>query len=246
MAPTDQNVPLWPRVELTWTTPFSGTLWQRLSVGKEIPQEILSRVAQDTEQPPSDPKSAQLGFKAARLFYALPTDRSIDPRYARLYAFQRSDNEIFWYLSLMMAPDSSPPESIATGDLQIGGLIGLTKLLNEVFAEHAPIGTFVVRFSFDAAGWSCKALELDIAAIYSNEISRFGSALKYEQVSFNVTNGADGVEVITIGHDSEDKEFWCQIDIKSQVSPVQQPWFSSINDLCNEVQKYFFAHQEAR
>ncbi len=253
MPTAAQEALLWPRIQVTWTTPTSDAIWQRLSVGQEIPQELLSQVVRETQNDAPSVESKPVGvssqpvFKAARLLYALPTDRAIDPRYARLYTFQHnSRDDIFWYLTLLVAPESKPPDVIVAADQNIGGLSGLSQLLNDVIDAHTPIGLFDTRFAFDVNGWSCKALEQNMLALYGQSFDKFGTALKSDHMSFDVIDGVGGLESMTLGRNAQDNQFWCEFSVRTQITRATQPWFSAINSLCRDVQDYFFRYQEAR
>lgn len=246
MATTDQNVPLWPHIEASWTTPTSEELWQKLAVGQEsvvrlVEPEDLSVAGQAPRGEMDSQENEPTVPIFIRSVYLLSHNRAVEPRYAELNVARPPDGDVLhWRLIVKKTPDSPPPEQIANSSKGIGGFIGGMDLMRDVIGLSAPVAYFFATYHCEGTGAVCRILDhsprtlLDLSGVQGS----------MRQVSYRIEDGRNGLRDVSIDYDKEGDRYVVNLSLRMPLSVDEYIWFPAVSDICAETKASLFYSPE--
>ena len=247
MATTDQNVPLWPHIEVSWTTPTSDELWQKLAVGQESVVRLVESadVNVANQVVPHSESDAQEEGQAVpisiRSVYILSQNRTIEPRYTELNVARPVDGSVLqWQLMVKKMPDTPPPELIINSSKGIGGFEGGMELMRAVIGLSAPMAYFSATYQYAAMGAICRVLDssprmlLDLSGVQGS----------MRQVSYRIEDGWNGLRNVSIDYDKEGDRYVVNLSLRMLLSVDESVWFPLVNEICAETKASLFYSSE--
>lgn len=244
MATTDQNVPLWPYIEASWTTPSSE--WQKLEscselLTLEMPMLAVTNDA-DLDVTPDESNDASGGPQVMhiRTIFALSQNKAREPRYAELSVARPPNVDLLhWHLIIKKMPDSSPPELIAASSKVIGGFDGAVKLLQDVVDSAAPLARFVAIYEVDAKETLCRVLDKTPQQLVGSD-----SNCSLRNVNYQVEDSQNGLREIFISYQPETDLYVVKLTLRSPLRVDEDCWFPQIGTVCSETQSSLFDSRE--
>jgi hypothetical protein len=226
-------------VVVTWKTPYEESVWRRL-------EGIHS------DEQPSDEQAGDLSAEARDFLLlgpSLPTED--EPRVSELFVRpDREDGLLHWSLRVRIAPTTEPPTEVRKRDAEIGGQLGLAKIVTGSIPSGAPpVALFRIMCLVDASLFSCRVLPAALRRGEQHDVAlSLGSDARMEQVGYRFEGGANGLMEVVIVYLHRENIFSLQVFASGilRVESGRGKWLPYADDITALVRETFFILEEVK